>query len=200
MQKWLQFDLNLDKVHTFLVRERERDFIFRQLDPGVGIWRLPQVQHVAPSTGRLSYRPAAFLSMVQSIVYIGLSWLSNRFVNPLPYSYLMRHPLPLLQPYQNFYNAGETALSREPTLQRLLLLRGCLVPPLGRVPLHGHMYLAGHGSHDRKVVLIQTLAFCTIRSLRINTCSGLAYLDNNISLANSNGEPYSITSYTGSCW
>ena len=43
----------------------------------------------------------------------------------------MRHPLPLLQPYQNFYNAGETALSREPTLQRLLLLRGCLVPPLG---------------------------------------------------------------------
>ena len=46
------------------MRERERErFIFRQLGPGVGIWRLPQVQHVAPSTGRLSYRPAVFLSI-----------------------------------------------------------------------------------------------------------------------------------------
>ena len=47
-------------------RERERErFIFRRLSPVVGIWRLPQVQHVAPSTGRLSCRPEAFLSMVQ---------------------------------------------------------------------------------------------------------------------------------------
>ena len=33
--------------------------------PVVGIWRLPRVQHIAPSTGHLSYRPEAFLSMVQ---------------------------------------------------------------------------------------------------------------------------------------
>ena len=118
-------------------RERER-FIFRQLGPGVGIWRLPQVQHVAPSTGRLPYRPAAFLSMVQSILYIGLFWPSKSLCKSVvqmmcPCFTPMRHPLPLLQPYQNFYNAGETALSREPTLQRLLLLRGCLLPPLGPV-------------------------------------------------------------------
>ena len=61
-------------------REREL-FIFRQLGPGVGIWRLPQAQHVAPSTGRLSCRPTAFLSMVQCIMYIGLPWPSNHFKN-----------------------------------------------------------------------------------------------------------------------
>ena len=44
-----------------------------------------------------------------------------------------RRPLLLLQPYQKFHNVGETALWRAPTLQRLSLLRGCLVPPLGPV-------------------------------------------------------------------
>ena len=52
-------------------REREKDlFIFRQLSQVVGIWPLPRVQHVAPSAGRLSCRPAAFLSMVQYITCI----------------------------------------------------------------------------------------------------------------------------------
>ena len=121
-------------------RERER-FIFRQLSPVVGIWRLPQVQHVAPSTGRLSCRRVAFLSMVSYITYIRLPCIKSLqriVVQMCPCVSPMRRPLSLLQPCQMFHNAGETALSRVPILQRLLLLDGCQVPPPGPFAFVGY--------------------------------------------------------------
>ena len=41
----------------------------------------------------------------------------------------MCRPLLLRQMYPGPYNAGGTALSRVPTLQKLLLLQGFLAPP-----------------------------------------------------------------------
>ena len=49
----LYFKLHTGRPVALGRGERER-FIFRRLSPVVGIWRLPQVQHVDPYTGRLS--------------------------------------------------------------------------------------------------------------------------------------------------
>ena len=62
------------------------DFILHQLSPVVSIWRLPQVQHTAPSTGHLSYRPEAFLSMVHSVVQVCLYIIRHTISFVLSYS------------------------------------------------------------------------------------------------------------------
>lgn len=120
----ISFQPTRGQVNPFFpVPPRERDF-FRRLGPVIGIWRLPQVQHAAPSTGRLSCRPEAFLSLVQYILYIGLSCIQSLqpvVVQVCPYFTPLCH------------KADETALSRVPNLQKLSLPQACQVPHPGPV-------------------------------------------------------------------
>ena len=70
------------------------------------------MQHIAPSTGHLSYRPEAFLSMVHSVVQVCL------------YIIRLYHLLrPLL-----LRTADEKARSRAPTLRKPSPPQGCQVP------------------------------------------------------------------------
>ena len=109
---------------------RER-FILCQHDPGVGIWRLPQRQHVAPSTRRLSFGLSwpFYLLYIQQLMYMGLS-------SPRVYvcmnEILFCHSLLLCAIVFPFVGCAQgpitpdrgTALLQVPALQKPLLLQG----------------------------------------------------------------------------
>ena len=91
-------------------------FILRQPGPGVGIWRPPQMWHVAPSTRRLSCGLGfpIYCNRTPDNVHMSLmTWLNPEY-----------HHLPPRQTSPNYYNvAGGTTLLQVPTQQRPLLLR-----------------------------------------------------------------------------